>query len=1045
MQKILLIDDKRDNLVILAALLKNLMPELTIISAQSGAEGIEKAKSGQPDVILLDIMMPDMDGYETCRRLTTDETTWHIPVILLTAIKTNTASRVKGLEMGANSFLTKPVDEGELVSQVRVALRIKQAEDSLRSERKALEALVYKRTIALQESEHKWRNVLVNTPQIGISIDTHAKITFANNHFLSLTGWSSNEIIGKDWFEMFIPEDIRDEIRKVFLESINKENAFGHSTHENEILTRDGNRLAISWSNVATKTLNGEIIDVTCLGVDITERVRAEQTLKETKTLLETAGRVAHFGGWSVNLADNKAKWSDEVAAIHEMPAGYSPPVSEGISFYTPEWQEKISRVFYDCASKGIPYDEEMEIITGKGKRIWVRATGQAVYDESGKIIKVEGSFQDINQQKQAENDLRKSEEKYRLLVENQTDMVVKVDPEGRFLFASPSYCRLFGKSEEELLGQTFIPFIHEDDRSATAEAMKTLYSPPHTAYMEQRALTTRGWRWLAWLDTAVLDEQGNIKEIIGAGRDITEHMQTESALKTSEQQIKFQEELLRNAPMITLFHDNDFNVIWHNKAFADATGLPAHKIVGKKCYAAMGRDEPCLNCPGILTLKTEKPHQAELTRSDPGSSSVSPKVWDIRSIPARNDAEELIGAIEIALDISERIKLNNQFMQAQKIESVGRLAGGIAHDFNNMLGVILGYSEMAMEILPPSDPAYAFLKEVLSAASRSRDITRQLLAFARKQTISPQVLDLNETVESMLKMLRRLIGENIDLTWKPCNSRCTVNMDPSQIDQILANLCVNAGDAIADVGEISIGTELAVIDQDCCAANPGFIPGNFIKLTVRDSGCGMDKKTLSLIFEPFFTTKSIGKGSGLGLATVYGIVQQNNGFIDVCSMPGEGSAFHIYLPCHNAAADLLSVTSAATVPSGHGELILIVEDESALLKISQIMLEKLNYKILAASTPSEGIQLAKEYGEQIKLLLTDVIMPEMSGRDLASILSKLIPDLKVLFMSGYTADVIAHHGVLDEGLQFIQKPFLATDLAFRIHQVLHGVRVKGS
>ena len=914
MPKILLVDDNKDNLVILAALLKNLMPELTVISAQSGAEGIETATAGQPDVILLDVMMPDMDGFETCHRLTTGENTRHIPVILLTAIKADATSRIKGLEIGANSFLTKPVDEAELVSQVRVALRIKKAEDALRKERRELEKLVQKRTIALQESERKWRNILVNTPQIGISLDTQARITFANKHFLNLTGWSRKEVIGQDWFEMFIPADIRDEISKVFQTSMNNDNAFGHSTHENDIITRDGSRLTVSWSNVLTRTLNGEITDVTCLGVDITERRRAENVLRETKTLLETAGRVAHFGGWSVNLADNRSKWSDEVSAIHGMPTGYSPDASEGMAFYAPEWQARISKVFNDCASKGVPYDEEMEIITSHGRRVWVRTTGQAVYDESGKIVRVEGSFQDISAHKQAETEL-----------------------------------------------------------------------------------------------------------------------------KTSKDQIRFQEELLRNSPMLTVFHDTDFNVIWHNKAFSDATGLAAHEITGKKCYAAWGLQEPCCNCPSLLTMKSGEPHQAELIFSARNELPANQKNWDVRSIPARNAEKKVIGAIEIALDISERVKLNNQFMQAQKIESVGRLAGGVAHDFNNMLGVILGYSELAMEKTAPSEPLYDCLKEIFKAASRSKEITRQLLAFARQQAISPQLLDLNTTVEGMLKMLRRLISENIELVWKPDNGECIVNMDPSQIDQILANLCVNARDAIDNVGEVTIETKMVNIEQTSCDSNSGFMPDRFVKLSVTDTGCGMDQQTKSKLFEPFFTTKDAGKGTGLGLATVYGIVQQNHGFIEVISEPGKGSAFHIYLPCHTDSAELLPLASTAAVPSGHGETILIVEDESALLKISQILLKKLNYRILAASTPNEGIRLAKEYDGEIKLLLTDVIMPEMSGRDLASILSKLSPNLKILFMSGYTADVIAHHGVLEEGIQFIQKPFLASDLALKVYQVLHN------
>jgi PAS domain S-box-containing protein len=1038
MPKALLINDKSPGQEELAATFKSVLPEFTVISARSGSEGIEKAKCEQPDVIMLGMSIPDMDGLDCCQSLRSDNATSHIPVILVTDGKTGTDTCIRGLAAGANSLLASPVDPGELICQIKVALRIKQAEDALCNEKQNLEDLIYKRTIALQESERKWRNILVNTPQIGISIDPQGQITFANKHFLNLTGWSRKEVIGMDWFEMFIPAEIRAEIRNVFLASISKENAFGHSTHENEILKRDGNRLSICWSNVATKNANGEIMDVTCLGVDITERIRAENTLRANKALLDTAGRVAHFGGWSVDLATNICTWSEEVAAIHEMPAGFSPTIEEAINFYTPECHGVITKVFKDCADKGIPYDEEHEILTGNGKRIWVRTTGQAVRDETGQIIKVEGSFQDISYRKKIESRLRQSEEKYRLIVENQTDLVVKVDPAGRFLFASPSYCRLFGKTEEELLGQQFMPLVHEDDQAATAEAMQALNTPPHTAYMEQRAMTAGGWLWLAWLDTAILDEHGKISAIIGVGRDINKRKQAEESLKTSKEQIRFQEELLKNAPMLTLFHDTEFNVIWHNKALEEVTGKSAEAINGKKCYEAWGLNEPCKNCPSSITFKTGEKGQGEII-SGSGDDDSSRQHWDVRSTPVRNADGKIIGAIEIALDISERVRLTRQFIQAQKIESVGRLAGGVAHDFNNMLGVIIGFAEMGMDKVTRDNPLHSYLEEILKAAGRSRDITRQLLAFASRQTISPQTLDLNATVEGMLKMLRRLIGENIELIWKPAKYSCMVNMDPSQIDQILANLCVNARDAINNVGEIVIKTSLETIDDAVCAAKPNFMPGTFIRLSVKDNGGGMDKETMSKLFEPFFTTKAAGLGTGLGLATVYGITQQNHGFIEVTSTPGKGSNFDIYLPCDNNSEGNSEAEPTLTIPLGNNETILIVEDELPLLKMSQTMLEKLNYRILAAHTPGEGLRLAKEQGETIGLLLTDVIMPEMSGAELAKQILVLHPGIKVLFMSGYTADIIAPEGILEDGVHFIQKPFLIADLARKVYHVIHN------
>ena len=384
-----------------------------------------------------------------------------------------------------------------------------------------------------------------------------------------------------------------------------------------------------------------------------------------------------------------------------------------------------------------------------------------------------------------------------------------------------------------------------------------------------------------------------------------------------------------------------------------------------------------------------------------------------------------------------EREKLQAQLNQAQKMESVGRLAGGVAHDFNNMLGAILGYTELGMLGISPTDPIHGTLTDIQKAAQRSVNLTRQLLAFARKQTVAPKLLDLNEIVEDTLKMLRRLIGENIDLAWLPGKDLGPVRMDPSQIEQLLANLCVNARDAIHDTGKINIETGTVTFDETYCAAHVGFVPGKYVLLAVSDDGCGMDAETLSHLFEPFFTTKEVGKGTGLGLATVYGIAKQNNGFIDAYSEPGLGTTFKIYLPLHaTEAGRTTNMGAAQSAASGH-ETILLVEDEPMILDITTKILERRGYTVMAAPTSGEAIRLAREHAGEIHLLMTDVVMPEMNGRDLAKNLLSLYPKLKRLFMSGYTADVIAHHGVLDEGVQFIQKPFSVQTLAARVREVL--------
>ncbi len=384
-----------------------------------------------------------------------------------------------------------------------------------------------------------------------------------------------------------------------------------------------------------------------------------------------------------------------------------------------------------------------------------------------------------------------------------------------------------------------------------------------------------------------------------------------------------------------------------------------------------------------------------------------------------------------------EKEKLQDQLLQSQKLEAVGVLAGGVAHDFNNMLGAIMGYAELTMTKMDPANPFRENLDKILDTAQRSANLTRQLLAFARKQTIDPVVFDLSESVEGLLKMIRRLIGENIELAWFPGKGLGSVRMDPAQFDQVLVNLCVNARDAIADVGKIIIETDTVLYDETYCDAHSYCTPGEYVLLAVSDNGSGMDRETLKHIFEPFFTTKELGRGTGLGLSTVYGIVKQNNGFINIYSEPGKGTTCKIYIPLHTLEAVKTPVPTAEEIPRSRGETILIIEDEPTILDMTTVMLQRLEYTVLAAATPGEAIRIAEEHGSEIHLLITDVVMPEMNGRDLAERLRTIRPTTKILFMSGYTANVIVHHGVLDEGVNFIQKPFSMKGLAAKIREAL--------
>jgi len=635
---------------------------------------------------------------------------------------------------------------------------------------------------ALRGSEQKWRNILVNTPQVGIALDPEARIVFANAYFLELTGWKEEEILGQNWFDLFIPEKVREEVRTIFDKVMHSQETAGYSTGENEIVTRNGDLRNVVWSNVLTKNAAGYVVDVTCLGVDVTERKRAENLIRTHEhyldTILQTAG------------------------------------------------------------------------------------DGFLVLDPKGKVVQV--------------ND---------------------------------TYCRMSGYTRDEILGMS----VAELD-----------------------------------LDEGSVGFAARVKDIISKGSGLFEsrHCRKDGSLFSVE-----------------------ISVTW---------------------------------------LKEN------------GGQFIS----FCRDLTERKRAEE------------ERQRLQEQLFQSQKMESVGRLAGGVAHDFNNMLGAILGHAELAMMKLGEDNLIRDDLKEIVFAASRSADITRQLLAFARKQIVLPKVLDLNQRVEEMLKMIRRLIGEDIDLLWLPGRNLWPLKMDPSQINQILVNLCVNARDAIAGAGKITIETGMVTFDAGYCDQHAEFVPGDFLLLAVSDNGRGMDRKTLNKLFEPFFTTKELGKGTGLGLATVYGIVKQNQGVINVYSEPGRGTTFNIYLPSHKEPMVEAKSEQQAYLERGC-ETILLVEDELVILKMTTMMLESLGYTVLATDNPSHACDLARAHDGRIHLLITDVIMPLMNGRELAQQVLSLCPDIKCLFMSGYTANVIARHGVLQDGVQFLAKPFSMNDIALKVRQVL--------
>ena len=505
--------------------------------------------------------------------------------------------------------------------------------------------------------------------------------------------------------------------------------------------------------------------------------------------------------------------------------------------------------------------------------------------------------------------------------------------------------------------------------------------------------------------------------------------------------------ELRRSEERFKALHDASFGgIAIHdqgvlldcNQGLSELTGYTIEELVGMdglKLIAPDWRDLVLRN----MHRGIKQAYEAEGVRKDGQKYHLSIRGHDMLYKGRIVRVTELRDITERKLAEEKNAKLEAQLQQVHKMELVGQLAGGVAHDFNNMLTVILGNANLAMMGLEHYDPSYHHFSEIRDAAQRSADITQQLLAFARKQTVAPKVIDLNDALEGMLNMLRRLIGENIELVWSPGADLWPVKVDPSQIDQILANLCVNARSAITGFGTITVGTENSILDEEYCAAHEGYMSGEYVKITVSDDGCGMDKSTLTHIFEPFFTTKGVGEGTGLGLATIYGAVRQNNGFINAYSELGYGTTFKIYLPRH-ADKTRQTTTQGALEPALRGhETILLVEDELTILELTATLLRQLGYNVLSANSPGDAIRMVSEFAGDISLLTTDVIMPEMNGRELAQRLLALQPKMKCLFMSGYTADIIASHGVLDEGVFFIQKPFSQRQLSVKVREVLEN------
>ena len=712
-------------------------------------------------------------------------------------------------------------------------------------------------------------------------------------------------------------------------------------------------------------------------------------------------------------------------------------------------------------------------------------------------IIFLEGTADQIAialTQRQTRNALRASEERYRALFETAAEAIV-VAQDGMLMFVNRAAEVVSGYSREELISRPFVETLfHPDDRERVAANYELRVSGDSEAQDDEyRIIKSDGT--VSWLriTTAMMLWQGR-PATLNMCTDITRQIRQEREIKLLNrlyavlshvgQAVLWAKDVkgfLEKACRIVV-EDGDFILAWIGRVDPGTGKIEPAAVWGAASDHATAvsaltdddwadndpvrvciREQRAVVCNDFLEDGHARPWLPRNGLQDRGSTAAFPikssdEIWGALMIHAGEAVvfgekdvqllEEVTGDIGFALNNLEKERqrqqteeekdhLEAQLVQAQKMESVGRLAGGVAHDFNNALSVIIGYAEMALTGLETGHPLYRHLKEIQDAGHRSAALTRQLLAFARKQTIHPRLLDLNTAVSGSIKMLQRLIGENIALEWRPGAHLRPVKIDPSQLDQILANMAVNARDAIDGVGRVVIRTANVTLDETFCVRHIGCDPGQYVMMSISDDGAGMTRDVLEKIFEPFFTTKEMGKGTGLGLATVFGIIKQNNGYIEVASEPGKGTAFKIYLPACDDETEEPQLQTKARRLRGGNETILLVDDARQILDIGKMMLERLGYTVIAAPMPSQAIEVARQYSGPIHLLITDVIMPEMNGRDLMVRVHEIHPEMRGIYMSGYTADVIASEGILDEGLHFIQKPYRPEELAELIRDVL--------
>ena len=768
---------------------------------------------------------------------------------------------------------------------------------------------------------------------------------------------------------------------------------------------------------------------------DITARKLDEEAVRDSRNLLEEAQAIAHVGSWTLRLGTNqKVAWSPEARRIFGLQPDTMMSDEAWVDCVHPEDRELVIRAYQDAIEHDTPYDFDYRILLPDGSLRWAHGRAAVERDAQGRATRVLGSVQDITDRYVAIAALRASEERYRVIIETTSEGVWLSDAEYRTTYVNQRMAEMLGHPREEMIGEAIWGFLTPEG-AATARLKMERRRDDGSAETYQNAYRRKDGStcWALAKTNPIHDESGAFLGTVALLTDVAEQRELEQARD-------------HLAAIVTSSGDAIIGVTldgvitsWNHGAEKlyqyRADEIVGHPILG--LVPPEGEEEQQRILERVARGEPVQHFDAKRIRKDGSVIEVALTVS-----PIRDGAGQIVSISKIARDLTMQRqaeaahqRTETHYRQAQKMEAVGRLAGGIAHDFNNLLSVVLSYASLAMDDLKVGDPLRDDLQEIETAGERATELTRQLLAFSRQQILQPTVVELNRIITGMGAMLRRLLGEDVQLTMLLDPDLGRTVADPGQLEQVVMNLAVNARDAMPQGGTLTIATSNVELDGAAIGGSADLVAGSYILLTTSDTGVGMDAETRARVFEPFFTTKALGKGTGLGLATVFGIVQQSGGNVSVYSELGVGTSFKVHLPRTDLGAEAMTPRPPTAV--GGCETILLVEDEAQVRAVACTILRRHGYNVLEASNGGEAYLMSREFPAKIHLLLTDVVMPRMSGRKLSEELAPQRPDMKILFASGYTDDAIIHHGVLDAGVALLQKPFTPGGLLRKVREVL--------